>query len=206
MLAVSSLRQEDRCQTCLTLSLSLTVCLLLSLSLSLFVPAAVQILAFPHSSISPLCSTQLLHDPRHAERPNTHTHLQYHHTAAHTHLSWSSCRTRGGEKRVEEFGLKSCSCLQTAGKVELMSVCLSPRLLPSLSACLSVLWWFVNSCFSCCRWFSSQVPKTKTLNRDLKDLNKTWWGLLSAFKSERTWRNQILKLLIYTVWTCLNSS
>lgn len=134
MLAVSSFRQEDKCQTCLPLHLYITLSLALSLSLS-FCPSSSTNPCFPLTAVL-ACSAPW--SETHENKTHTLTH---HHTATHTHthLSLSSCRTRGGEKRVEEFGLKSCNCLQTAGKVQLMFVCLSsvPPLFLSVCLCLS---------------------------------------------------------------------
>ncbi len=131
-LAVSSLWQEDGCQS---VSLSLCLFIIFSLSLSLC-PSRSSNPGFPHSPISLLCSTQLLHVLRHTENTHTLTHTYSIITQRHTHTPLLVLlRTRGGEKRVEEFGLKSCNRLQTAGNVELMSVCLSVW---SSSLCLSV--------------------------------------------------------------------
>ena len=156
-------RKTDVRPVSLSPSLSVSNSLSRSLSLSLFhlVSAAVQILAFLHSSVSLLRSTQLFHALRHAEahtHTHTHTHTQTH---THTHISWSSCRTRGREKRLEEIGPKSCSRLQTAGNVELMSICLSvPGSSPCLSVSPSVFSWFVNICVCCCcRVSPSQIQK-----------------------------------------------
>lgn len=146
-------------------------------SLSLPLSAAVQILAFLHSSISLLYSSQSLHTLRHAGR-QTQTHVQYHHIATNTHLSWSSCRTRGGEKRVGEFGFKSCSHLQTAGNVELMSVCLSsaPPLSFSLSFCLSVTSW--QLCLLLQKVFAVEYHN-----------NRSEWKKLKAYTVLVTYRN-----------------
>lgn len=137
---VGSILTHTGRQTCLTLSLS--VCYSLSHSLT-FCSSCCTNPGFPLQTYYPalLYSTSL--------RLETHANFKCHHTATHTHLSWSSCWTRGGGKRLEEIGLKSCSRLRTAGNVALMSVC--PQLLPSLSLCLSVcpsvVLGFVNSCF-----------------------------------------------------------
>lgn len=107
--------------------------------LPLRLPAEEQIQTFP-SKLHQLRSTQLLYDLR---RAHTHTRAVSSHThtrsiITYTHLSWSCCRTRGGEKRLEEFGPESQSRLQTAGKVQSMSVSPSPQLLPSLSVSVRV--------------------------------------------------------------------
>lgn len=116
----------------------------------------------PHCSVRLLCSSLLLA----ALRPS-HTHA---HTRTHkhnrTHTSWSSRRTRGGGKRVEVFGPASRhtnGCLQTAGNVELMSVCFnsSPFLSVGLSVCLSAWRSQVNTCSSCCRLSFSEAQKEK---------------------------------------------
>ena len=139
VLAVSSFRQMS------DLSLSLSVCLILSRSLSR--PSCSTNPGFPHSSISSAPHSRF-HVLRHTkDKRRTHTlslitqrhTLTHKHTHTHIHSSpGAPARTRGGEKRVEEFGLKSCSRLQTSGKVELMSFCLSVFSSSLLSVRLSV--------------------------------------------------------------------
>lgn len=134
-LTVSSLKTGSQPLVCLSVLHSLTPFL---------VPAAVQTLAYLTAlfACSALHYCSLLWD----RRPTTGSHTR-------THISWSSCRTRGGGKRVEEFGLVSRNCLRTAGNVELMSFCLSVCL-SSSPFCRSVglpAWrWQVNTCSSCC--------------------------------------------------------
>lgn len=133
-LTVSSLKTGSQTLVCLSVLHSLT---------PFFVPAAVQTLAYLTAlfACSALHYCSLLWD----RRPTTGSHTR-------THVSWSSCRTRGGGKRVEEFGLVSRNCLRTAGNVELTSFCLSVLSSSPFcrSVCLSAWRWQVKTCSSCC--------------------------------------------------------
>lgn len=76
---------------------SLSLSVYCSLSLALFVS---QLLHKSWLSFSALLSRSGLH--KRSTLRHTDTHVSSH-SDTHTHLSWSSCRNRGGEQRVDEL-------------------------------------------------------------------------------------------------------